>query len=77
MHGVSYFVSSCGKAAPSNNLNSTQYDDEFGQACEKHIHRPSFADYFYTYCPIIDEHNKQRQFLLHLESTWRTEEPWL
>jgi hypothetical protein len=73
---VSYFVSSCGKTVPSNNLYSTKYEDEFGRACEKHIHRPSFADYFYTYCPIIDEHNKQRQFLLHLESTWKTEDPW-
>jgi hypothetical protein len=30
----------------------------------------------YDYLPLLDEHNKQRQSLLHLEKNWPTKKFW-
>ena len=73
---VAYFVSTCGKTLPSPKKYMSNFEDDFGFAQTKELSRPSFLDFFFTYCPIIDEHNKQRQFLLRLEKCWKTQDPW-
>ena len=73
---VSYFVSTCGKTLPSQTKYVSSFENEYGGVGNRALNRPSFTDYFYMYCPVIDEHNKSQQYLLHLEKIWKTHDCW-
>ena len=40
------------------------------------INRPSIVDMLYDFLPLIDEHNRQRQHELGLETSWPTTRAW-
>jgi hypothetical protein len=75
--GVSYFLSRCGKTSPHEVKNMPHFEDDFGNVVHKEINRPKVCHFLYEYLPLIDEHNKQRQNLLHLERCWCRKDPWM
>ena len=75
--GVSYFLSTCGKATPHESKYMSHYEDAFGNVVHKAINRPAICHFLYEYLPLIDEHNKQRHNLLNLERCWCTKDPWM
>ena len=40
------------------------------------IARPHLLEWVYDFLPLIDEHNKQQQSILHLEKKWPTKNCW-
>ncbi len=74
--GVSYFVSTCGRTDPHPVKYRSNYEDDFGVVTYKELERPWIAHFLYQYLPLIDEHNRQRQSLLHLERCWNTKDCW-
>jgi len=73
---ISYFLSKCGSTNPAANSYMTHFEDEFGTICTWSIPQPSILEWVYDYLPLIDEHNKQRQNLLHLKKKWPTKNCW-
>jgi Transposase IS4 len=74
--GVSYFVSTCGNTEVSQVKYESKFEDEWGNTQYKELDRPQLAHFLYEYLPLIDEHNKQRQAILALETRWLTRDPW-
>jgi hypothetical protein len=74
--GVSYFVSTCGRTDPHPIKYQSNFENDVGAVSYKEIDRPWIAHFLYDYLPLIDEHNKQRQSLLHLERIWQTRDCW-
>ena len=74
--GISYFLSTCGKTTPCEVKYETHFEDAYGNTQYKEIDRPDIAHFLYEFLPLIDEHNKQRQNLLNLESCWPTKDCW-
>lgn len=72
MKGISYIVSSCGKTIHHEKNYVMKYAAEYGQVCEKEIPCPTMAHILFDLLPSIDEHNKQLQSVLALETTWLT-----
>ena len=72
MKGIDCIVSSCGKSIRHEKNYVTHYEDEYGQVNEKELPRPAMAHNLFDLLPSIDEHNKQRQSVLALETTWLT-----
>jgi hypothetical protein len=75
--GVSYFVSTCGSTEISPIKYEYKFEDEWGNTEYKELNRPMLAHFLYEYLPLIDEHNKQRQAILSLETRWLTKCPWI
>ena len=73
---ISYFVSTCGSTHPAKECYETHFEDDFGVITTKKIARPHLLEWVYDYLPLIDEHNKQRQNILHLEKKWPTKNCW-
>jgi len=46
------------------------FEDDFGNVSYKEIKQPSIAHQLFDYLPLIDEHNKQQQNRLALETKW-------
>jgi hypothetical protein len=74
--GVSYFVSTCGSTEKSPFKYQSKFEDDWGNTQVKELDRPKLAHFLYEYLPLIDEHNKQRQSILALETRWLTRDPW-
>jgi hypothetical protein len=74
--GVSFFISTCGSTEISPVKYESKYEDNWGMTAMKLINRPELCHFLYEYLPLIDEHNKQRQNLLALETSWLTKDPW-
>jgi hypothetical protein len=73
---TSFFISTCGSTHPASTSYETHFEDEFGVIKSKMIARPHLLEWVYDFLPLIDEHNKQRQSLLHLEKKWPTKNCW-
>jgi hypothetical protein len=73
---VSYFISTCGSTNPASYSYEAHFEDEFGVIQAKYIARLHLLEWVYDYLPLIDELNKQRQSLLHLEKKWPTKKCW-
>ena len=73
---VAYIVSSCGTTVPHEEPYRTHFTDDFGNVTFKEIPRPSIAHFYFELCPLIDNHNKDRQSVLGLEDCWPTKNPW-
>jgi hypothetical protein len=56
-------VSTCGSTNPVNHCYETHFEDDFGVIQTNYIVRPHLLQWVI----IIDEHDQQRQSLLHLE----------
>jgi hypothetical protein len=76
-HGVSYFLSTCGKTSPQEVKYMSHSEEDFGNVVHKEINRPKVCHFLYAYLPLINENNKQRQNLLNLEQCWRTKDLWM
>ena len=50
--------------------------DNYGNVTFKEILRPLIAHFYFELCPLIDNHNKDRQGILGLEDCWPTKNPW-
>jgi hypothetical protein len=61
-----------------NSLGEPHADDkhDFGNVTFKELPRPSIAHFYFELCPLIDNHNKDRQGILGLEDCWPTKNPW-
>ena len=75
-NAISYFLSTTGSTNPSKTSYCSQFEDEHGYVGWKDISRPEFADFFFEFLPLIDEHNKQCQNILNLERCWPTRNNW-
>ena len=73
---VAYMVSSCGTTIRHAQRYRTNFCDENGNVTFKEIPRPSIAHFYFEMCPLIDNHNKDRQGVLGLEDCWPTKNPW-
>ena len=74
--GISYILSTCGSTEPSPNMYKSYFEGDFGNVSYKELNRPSIAHLLFDYLPLIDEHNKQRQNRLALETKWPTRCCW-
>ena len=73
---ISYFVSTCGSTRPATESNETHFEDEFGLICSHKVNWPELLPWVYDYSPLVNEHNKQWQSLLHLEKKWPMKNCW-
>jgi hypothetical protein len=69
--GVSYFLSTCSITHQLTILHQINFEGEFGNVNFKLIPRPHITHFLSLYLLLIDEHNKQRQFVLNLEHKWQ------
>jgi hypothetical protein len=69
-------VSSCGTTVAHKIPYRTHFTDDFGNITFKELPRPSIAHFYFELCPLIDNHNKDRQGILGLEDCWPTKNPW-
>ena len=46
---------------------TSHFEDDYGNATEKQLPRPTVAHFLFEFLPLIDEHNKARQNVLALE----------
>ena len=74
--GVSYFITTCGDSNCGTATYRTAFENEYGEAVLKDIQRPDIASFLYKYLPLVDEHNRQRQGILAIESCWPTRHCW-
>jgi hypothetical protein len=65
-----------GSTAPSSIIYQSNFEDEFGNVDFKMLPRPQLCHFLYEYLPLIDEHNKQHQYVLHLEKKCPTKDCW-
>ena len=61
-----------GNSTASKNMYRSQYEYEFVCVDWRDVPRKKFYDYIYDYQPLIDEHNKQIQRTINLETFWPT-----
>ncbi len=54
----------------------THFTDDFGNVTFKELPHPSIAHFYFELCPLIDNHNKDKQGILCLEDCWPTKNPW-
>lgn len=73
---AAYIVSSCGTTVEHEIKYRTHFSDENGNVVFKDIPHPSIAHFYFELCPLIDNHNKDRQSVLALEDCWPTKNPW-
>ena len=73
---MAYIVSSCGTTVQHEVPYRTHFTDDFGNVTFKEIPRPSIAHFYFELCPLIDNHNKDRQGVLGLKDCWPTKNPW-
>ncbi len=73
---VAYLISSCGTTVPHEIPYRTNFMDDYGNVAFKELLRPSIAHFYFELCPLIDNHNKDRQGILGLEDCWPTKSPW-
>lgn len=73
---AAYIVSSCGTTVQHEVTYKTHFTDDYGNVTFKEIPRPSIAHFYFELCPLIDNHNKDRQGILGLEDCWPTKNPW-
>ena len=73
---AAYIVSSCGTTVRHEKPYRTHFTDDYGNVTFKEIPRPSIAHFYFELCPLIDNHNKDRQGILGLEDCWPTKNPW-
>ena len=73
---AAYIVSSCGTTVQHEKPYRTHFTDDYGNVTFKEIPRPSIAHFYFELCPLIDNHNKDRQGILGLEDCWPTKNPW-
>ena len=74
--GVSHFVTTCGKTAPSPYVHEAKFEDEWGNTSFKCIPRPDIIHFCCECAPLADEHNKARQSALAMEKRWETRNAW-
>ena len=73
---AAYIVSSCGTTVQHEIPYRSKFTDDYGNVTFKEIPRPSIAHFYFELCPLIDNHNKDRQGVLALEDCWPTKNPW-
>jgi hypothetical protein len=73
---AAYIVSLCGTTVWHETPYRTHFTDDYGNVTFKEIPRPSIAHFYFELCPLIDNHNKDRQGILGLEDCWPTKNPW-
>ena len=73
---AAYIVSSCGTTVTHEIPYRSHFTDDYGNVTFKEIPRPSIAHFYFELCPLIDNHNKDRQGILGLEDCWPTKNPW-
>ena len=73
---VAYLVASCGITVQHEIPYWSNFVDEFGNVTFKEIPHTSIAHFYFELCPLIDNHNKDRQGILGLEDCWPTKSPW-
>ena len=73
---AAYLVSTCGTTVQHEIPFRSNFTDDFGNVTFKEIPRPSVAHFYFELCPLIDNHNKDRQGILGLEDCWPTKKPW-
>ncbi len=73
---AAYIASSCGTTVTHKEPYQTHFTDDYGNITFKEIPRPSIAHFYFELCPLIDNHNKDRQSILRLEDCWPTKNPW-
>ncbi len=54
----------------------THFTDDYGNVTFEELLRPSIAHFYFELCPLIDNHNKDRQGIIGLEDCWPTKSPW-
>jgi hypothetical protein len=73
---AAYIVSSCGTTVMHEIPYRSHFTDDYGNVTFKEIPRPSIAHFYFELCPLVDNHNKDRQGILGLEDCWPTKNPW-
>ncbi len=73
---AAYIVSLCGTTVWHKTPYRTHFTDDYGNVTFKEILRPSIAHFYFELCPLIDNHNKDRQGILGLEDCWPKKNPW-
>ena len=73
---AAYLISTCGTTVQHETPYRSNFTDDFGNVTFKDIPRPSIAHFYFELCPLIDNHNKDRQGILGLEDCWPTKNPW-
>lgn len=73
---AAYIVSSCGTTVQHEIPYRTHFTDGYGKVTFKEIPRQSIAHFYFELCPLVDNHNKDRQGILGLEDCWPTKSPW-
>ena len=74
--GVSYLLSTCRSTEPAEKMYTSYFEDDYGNVSSKELCQPKIAHLLFDYLPLIDEHNKQRQKILGLETKWPTRNCW-
>ena len=74
--GVSYFITTCGTTKAASAKYMASWQDEYGMGHLAEINRPSIVGMLHDFLPLIDEHNRQRQHELGLETSWPTKCAW-
>lgn len=69
----SYFLSTCGSTLPAEEMYQSKFQIALG--INEYL-RPDIAHFLFDRLPLIDEHNKQRQSILSLETSWQTQDCW-
>jgi hypothetical protein len=72
MSSIAYIVSSCGKTVQHTIPYTTKFEDTYGEVGSKELPCPAILHTLFEFHPSIDEHNKQQQGVLSLETTWLT-----
>ncbi len=54
----------------------THFTDDYGNVTFKELLRPSIVHFYFELCPLIDNHNRDRQGILGLEDCWPKKSPW-
>ncbi len=73
---AAHVVSSCGTTVQHEIPYQTHFTDDYGKITFKEIPCPSIAHFYFELCPLIDNHNRDRQGILGLEDCWPTKSPW-
>jgi hypothetical protein len=68
--GISYLLPTFEINAPSSLMYQHNFEDESGNVDLKMLPRPQVCHFLYDYILLINEHNEQCQYVLHLEKKW-------
>ena len=69
---IAFFVTTLGDTSIDNKQYISKFEDEYRNTGWKHINWPKTLTFVYTFLPLIDESNKQRQSILNFEQKWPT-----